>query len=137
MRPASIGRVIILSWLAAEFLAYLVFFSLFPVWAGLAIGVGSTGLGVLGLRLLGAQAMRAVTAQLANAASGVSLRMIPFALLGAVLLILPGFLSDFIGLALLIAGSAAILRRREPAAARNIDLEQHEWTRLPDDGPSR
>ncbi len=137
MRPASIGRVIILSWVAAEFVTYAVFFSIFPIWAGVLVGLGSILLGLLTLRLLGARVMQAATAQLMEAAINGSVRTAPLALLGAVLLLLPGFLSDLLGVALVIAGAGALLQPPAAADARNIDLEDHEWTRLPDDAPRR
>lgn len=137
MRPASIGRVIFLSWVAAEFATYAVFFSIFPIWAGVLVGLGSILLGLVTLRLLGARVMQAATAQLMEAAINGSARTAPLALLGAVLLLLPGFLSDLLGVALVIAGAGALLRRPASADARSIDLEDHEWTRLPDDAPRR
>ena len=137
MRPASIGRVIILSWVAAEFVTYAAFFSFFPIWVGLLVGLGSILIGLLALRMLGARVMQAATAQLLEAAINGSVRTAPLALFGAILLLLPGFLSDLIGVILVIAGVRALLRRPAVADVRNIDLEQHEWTRLPDDAPRR
>lgn len=81
--------------------------------------------------------MQAATAQLMEAAINGSVKPAPLALLGAILLLLPGFLSNLIGLVLVIVGGGALLRRPAAADVRNIDLEQHEWTRLPDDAPRR
>lgn len=47
MRPASIGRVIILSWVAAEIVTYAAFFSFFPIWAGLLVGLDQSCSGFL------------------------------------------------------------------------------------------
>ena len=135
MWPPSIGRVIILSWIASELLAYAVFFQVFPVWAGFLIGLGSTMLGIAALRLLGARIFEAAKAQLE--AGTIRVRAAPYAVIGAILLILPGFLSDFAGLALVLAGGRAFVRPARAANPREIELEQHEWTRRPDDAPGR
>ena len=128
--------MIILSWVAAEFVTYAAFFSFFPIWVGLLVGLGSILIGLLALRMLGARVMQAATAQLLEAAINGSVRTAPLALFAAILLLF-GFLSDLIGVILVIAGVRALLRRPAVADVRNIDLEQHEWTRLPDDAPRR
>jgi UPF0716 protein FxsA len=137
MRLPSIGRVTILGWAAAEFVAYVAFFSFFPFWAGFLVGLGSTILGIVSLRLLGARIAEAFKARLTETESGGTSQRAPLALLGAFLLLIPGFLSDFAGLALLIFGAGALFRQARAADTREIKLEQHEWKRLPDDPAGR
>lgn len=133
------GRLIATAWVMAEVLAYAAFLSYFSLLAGLLVGVASTGLGLVTLRLVGQRLTREATANFMRRASMKDIEALPLALLGAILLLLPGFLTDLAGLGLVLIGARSLLR---PIAAarpdsRHIDLARDEWTRLPDDDPPR
>jgi UPF0716 protein FxsA len=64
--------------------------------------------------------------------------------LGAILLVFPGFITDLLGAALFLpqfrhwaADTIGRARRQQPAQRRVIDLEPGEWRRLPDRKPRR
>lgn len=142
MRAPSIGRAIFLGWVAAEFIAYAVFFSIFSLSAGFLFGAGSIALGLLTIRAAGRRVARDTAAELMKAAENGSLGSLPYALLGAILLLLPGFLSNLAGLVLVVLGSRIFWGRTAPAArertqAQEFDLEPHEWSRRPDDSSRR
>jgi UPF0716 protein FxsA len=70
------------------------------------------------------------------------------AMLGGILLVFPGFITDALGAALLVpplrrwlagalARSAETRRRRQRDAERIIDLEPSEWQQLPDESRGR
>jgi UPF0716 protein FxsA len=70
------------------------------------------------------------------------------AMLGGILLVFPGFITDALGAALLVpplrlwlagalARSAEARRRRQRDAERIIDLEPSEWQQLPDQSRGR
>ncbi|MFN3890032.1 MAG: FxsA family protein [Beijerinckiaceae bacterium] len=132
------GKTIVAIWVIAEVFAYALVLSHVSLLSALAIGVGSTALGLVALRVIGRQFLRKSGADLQEFATLADLRAIPLALIGAILLLLPGFLSDLLGLVLALLGYRAFLRRAEgPGAAREFDLERGEWTRLPDDESRR
>lgn len=145
MRAPSIGRAIFLGWVAAEFIAYAVFFSLFSLSAGILFGGGSIALGLLTIRAAGRRVAQGAAAELMKAAENGSVGSLPYALLGAVLLLLPGFLSNLAGFALVVLGSRIFWGRTfsgrtvspERTQAQEVELEPHEWSRLPDDNARR
>ena len=142
MRAPSIGRAIFLGWVAAELIAYAVFFSLFSLSAGILFGAGSIALGLLTIRAVGRRVARGAAAELMKAAENRSLGSLPYALLGSVLLLLPGFLSNLAGLVLVLLGSRffwgrAVSPAQERTRAQEVELEPHEWSRLPDDNTRR
>jgi UPF0716 protein FxsA len=65
------------------------------------------------------------------------------AMVGGILLVLPGFITDILGAALLLpafrrwasAGLARAARRRRAARRGIIDLDPGEWSQIPDDQP--
>jgi UPF0716 protein FxsA len=68
-------------------------------------------------------------------------------MLGAILLVIPGFITDILGAALFVpafrrwaAGTIGRAARRRPKGRQDpsvIDLEPHEWRQLPDPGKKR
>ena len=114
------------------------------------VGVGTAFLLMLATSLLGfvllRRAGRSGLAHLRAAMDGIELkdrRREPEHLLtivAGVLLVVPGFLTDLMGAALLIpavrrlCGNAAQrwLRRRQPGDPSTVDLAPDEWTRVPD-----
>ncbi len=126
-------------WVLAELLAYILIFSRFPALYALLIGVVSTVLGALTLRFIGQRLTAQASADFITVLSGKDLRSLPLALIGALLLLLPGFLTDAIGLLLVIAGVRSLFRTPpvENRMEREIDLSRDQWTRLPDDEKPR
>lgn len=132
------GRFVATTWLIAEVLAYALFLSYFSLSAAVLIGVASTGLGFVALRLVGQRFTREAAASLMQRSSSRGFETLPLALLGAILLLLPGFLSNLIGLALVVIGARSLLGpSKAPPGKSHIDLARTEWTRLPDDRPPR
>jgi UPF0716 family protein affecting phage T7 exclusion len=132
------GKLIVVLWLTAETLAYAAFFSRYSVLAGALIGVGSIISGLLLLRLLGHQIRQANPADLIRAVKAGGLGGLPLTLLAAILLLIPGFLSNLAGWIMAVVGVGKMLRpgKRQPEG-RDIDLGREEWTRLPDDESRR
>ena len=132
------GKLIIFMWVAAELTTYAVFFAHFSIPAGAAVGAGSIILGVLILRQLGRKLQHSTAADLMETVRAAHLSSLPRMLLAAMLLLLPGFLSNVAGFILAMTGLGALIRSgaRKPAS-RNIELTRDEWTRLPDDEAGR
>jgi UPF0716 protein FxsA len=87
---------------------------------------------------IGMSALRAAAGQSAAIQSGF------FAALSGFLLLLPGFITDAIGLALLLPGVQHGIGARvatffggAPPSAEAIDLAPNEWRRLPDPEPPK
>ena len=132
------GKTVLLAWLIAEAITYVLVLVNFSLLAGLLIGIGSTGLGLLVLRMVGRKVASESAIHLNGFDSLADLKTIPLALLGAILLLLPGFLSDLAGLILVLIGGRSLLRPQTPSPrARHVDLGRDEWTRLPDDESPR
>jgi len=130
------------AWLLIELLAFVLVVEFLGLSAALALGIGTTLLGLLDIKRLldyvrarvgwpGASKPRAAP----DVVDG-SLQA-----LGALLLILPGFASDLVGLALkapsIRADLAARLRVDPRKAPRTIDLAPNEWKSLGHRKPRR
>lgn len=131
-----IVRLILAVWLLAEALTYVAFFSVFPVSVGLLVGLGSIIAGLAALRFGGRSFLQDALAALSSPRDLPTWRRTPLGLLGATLLLIPGFLTDALGLVLIV--TAALTPWKRPAqtsAPREVELSRDEWTRLPDDPP--
>ena len=147
LRRQNLGTLLILG-VAAEVVAFIAVVHWIGAAAAVLLGVGSTLLGAARLKHLGTAAF----GRLRAAAEGRAAREDAFVdgaldALGAVLLILPGFVTDAIGLMLLapscrdwvkarvgfsagpLAGARAE-RVRAAAGPQTIDLQARDWTRL-------
>lgn len=142
LHARRLGTLLLLA-LAAEILAFMAVVDWFGLGAALLLGLGSTLLGMMRLRTLGTTALQ----HLRRAAVGGATRDDAvvdgmLAALGAALLILPGFVTDAIGLALLSPSVRDGLRRRlglkvdalgaarRPSGPQTIDLDAADWSRL-------
>ena len=142
LRSRHLGTLIVLA-LFAEVLAFVVVVDWLGLGPALLIGLGSTLLGFSRLRGLGVSAL----GRLRDVAEGRAAREDAFidgalGALGAVLLILPGFVTDAIGLALLAPSVRDNVRRRigmsasplsgprTPPGPRTIDLDAADYSRL-------
>lgn len=141
-RPGPVTVAIII-WLAAEFMAFSLVVGKVGMTGALLIGLGTTILGFTALRRLSSDAMANLRRRMESetAAPG-NLLDGTLTALGAVFLILPGFVSDVIGLALL---SPSVRRwissvfggktdETAPAKPRStpgvIDLDASDWRQI-------
>lgn len=143
-RPGPI-TIAILVWLVAEILAFSFVVSKLGMAGALLLGLGTTVLGFAALKRLSADAMASLRKRMDN--SGVQQSNFldgTLTALGAVFLILPGFITDIAGLALLspslrgwlthlFGGTVATPQtRRRPASPDVIDLDESDWRQLDD-----
>jgi len=118
-------------WLAIEAIAFVLVVHFLGLIPALALGLGTTILGLMDIKrlvdylrgrlpLAGAKAARPAGSMVDGALQA----------LGALLLILPGFASDLIGLALKapsVRADIATRLREGPKGPRTIDLAPTEW----------
>lgn len=143
IRPATIGLVA-LAWLVSEVAVFILVVDRIGFGGAFLIGLGALILGLAILRRIGFAAVR----KLRNTVEGTqpttgSILDGSLAALGAVLLIIPGFISDVVGLALAAPSIRQWLAHRFAAVDRpgrppprvrtgTIDLEPTDWQRLED-----
>jgi UPF0716 protein FxsA len=123
------------AWLFVEAVAFVLVVGFLGVPAALALGLATTLLGLADVkRLLDYLRQRAGWPGAKNARSQVNVVDGGLQALGTLLLILPGFASDLVGLALKapsIRGDIALRLRRDPRRnPRTIDLAPNEWKSL-------
>lgn len=134
--------LLILSWFAAELIVLSLLVKTIG-WVGvIALGIFTTGLGLVLIRKLGRHAVRTLQAGLqAPGAAGVDVLGGSLRAVAAIFLIVPGFITDFLGLLMLFPGlSGAISRRFSPRPVRRdgtIDLDRDEWRSVQPDPASR
>jgi UPF0716 protein FxsA len=133
-------------WFAAEFCAFALVVSFAGLAGALLLGLATTLIGISLLRQLGRDAafsLRQVFEKPGLAVKSETLVDGGFAAVGATLLILPGFLSDFVGLALSapsirlwlanrFKGHKTEPRRKHQPREQVIDLGAQEWRRIDD-----
>jgi UPF0716 protein FxsA len=138
--PLLTGLLVITAWIAAE----MTVFNLVAGWTGglmaflLFILKSVAGFAFVGQmirrKLAGLGGVRVVSLD-PSALSGATLKVI-----GAVLLVVPGFLAGIIGLALLTPSVRALLARRRDQSMRDpreIDLPSADWREVPDEPVKR
>jgi UPF0716 protein FxsA len=133
---------------AAELAAFVLVAATIGWLRAAALLVATTVFGVLLLRRSGRENLR----HLRGAFARDGLRALHLetpgaaAVLGAILLVIPGFITDVVGAALFLpttrrwlSGALARLVRQPNSQARDriIDLDPAEWHRIPDRGPRR
>ncbi len=144
MNKSKLVAYAIGAWLLVEVIAFLLVVQFLGIVAAVALGVGTTLLGLLDigrlLTYLRARASRPSEKKARQPASN----MVDGGLqaLGAVLLILPGFASDLVGLALKAPSIRADLAQRlrggdSRKGPRTIDLAPNEWKSLDHRKPRR
>lgn len=132
--PGPVAGTLIL-WFVLEVLAFWAVVEALGVFGAVAVGLLTSLAGVALFRRVGRQAVEGLKA----GAEGAAPREGAFldgtlAAIGATLLILPGFASDFIGLALAAPSVRGwIVRRFAPAVARRtppgvVDLDPADWS---------
>eukprot|EP01037_Dinobryon_pediforme_P002390 gene2390-2425_t len=142
-RPAPIGLIILL-WIVAEYVAFLYIVSLVGLSGALLIGIATFLIGINAIRRLGGAALANVRQQMnrdrvsANVGLGAIIQSF-----GAILLIIPGFMSDLVGLALLApslgqwlmtysdrAGIGSSPQNKHQTRPDIIDLDASHWRRV-------
>ena len=116
-------RWFVLAWIAAEIVALGLVVHLLGFWGAVLLGLSTTVLGIAMLRRLGGEALRNLQRAVAGGRDGALLDGM-LAALGALLLILPGFLSNVAGCAL----ASPTVRR---TAARVFDGARSEQVQRP------
>ena len=132
MNTSKLLLYVVVGWLAIEALVFVLVVHFLGLIPALILGGGTTLLGLLDIkrlfdylrsRMSGAKEAKAR----ANAVDG------GLQALGALLLILPGFASDLVGLALKAPSIRSDLAKRfsgRPKGPRTIDLQPTEWKSL-------
>jgi UPF0716 protein FxsA len=128
----------------AEIAAFLLMAHLIGWFWAIALSISTSFLGVILLRRVGRGDLDRLGRALGRDTSGAPPAWSPAAatLVGGILLVLPGFITDLLGAALLVpplrrwmlAALAKLLRkpRRRPRDSRLIDLEPGEWRQIAD-----
>jgi UPF0716 protein FxsA len=139
VRPGLILKWIVLAWLAAELAVFFLLVATIGLGFTLLLGLVTT---VCGFLLLG-KASRDTLQQLnARPQGGFTVILLgPARILAAVLLILPGFLTDLIGLVLAIPlfgqfFSTAVTRKYAPQRPDFVDLDATEWRKTDENSNS-
>ena len=145
VRPRPRPRTLTLGicvWLICEVIAFLAVADHVGIAGAIGIGILTTLMGLAMLRRIGVNAIRSLKCALDGAEpTAGSLLDGSLAALGAVLLILPGFLSDLVGLALAAPSVRQWLARRFGAVAApgrptirvrpgTVDLAPGDWRRV-------
>jgi UPF0716 protein FxsA len=130
MRRPQIGTLLLV-WLICEALAFAAVVHALGVGAAILIGLATSLVGALALRGLGRTAVAALRGGLGT---GREVKLLDggLAALGAALLLLPGFLSDLVGLALLAPSirTRVAARAARPKPTGVVELDPGEWRRL-------
>lgn len=143
MNKSKLVAYVLAAWLAVEILAFVFVVQVLGVIAAVVLGVGTTLIGLADVKRLFLY-VRARLAQPQTQTGGVgNLLDGGIEAIGSLLLILPGFASDLVGLALKAPSVRARLadRIRGKVAAtsgpRTIDLAPSEWKAVTDEGRKR
>jgi UPF0716 protein FxsA len=126
---------VLAAWLLIEVAAFILVVELFGVMAAVALGLGTTLLGLSDVKRLFVYLRTRASQPRAKGAGNKLVLDGALQALGAALLILPGFASDIVGLALkapsIRAGLADRLSNKRPRKGpRTIDLAPNEWKTL-------
>jgi UPF0716 protein FxsA len=130
---------VLAAWLAIEIVAFVLVIQLLGVIAAIILGVGTTLIGLADVKRLFTY-VRQRLAQPSADAGRVNLLEGGIEAIGSVLLILPGFASDLVGLALKAPSVRARLADRirgkveAERGPKTIDLSPDEWKAITDEG---
>lgn len=139
MNKSKLLAYVLAAWLAIEIVAFVLVVQLLGVIAAVILGVGTTLIGLADVKRLFTY-VRQRLAQPSADAGRVNLLEGGIEAVGSVLLILPGFASDLVGLALKAPSVRARLADRirgkveAERGPRTIDLSPDEWKAITDEG---
>jgi UPF0716 protein FxsA len=139
--------IVLVVWIACEVLAFMFVASRIGLSGAILIGLITTFIGLMTLRRISAGAIRSLREAIGGAEPKPGAMLDgALAALGAALLILPGFLSDLVGLALAAPSMRQWLARRfggievpgqprrSTTGPRTIDLGPSDWHAISDAG---
>lgn len=131
MRVSSLGAFVPIFWIGAEIVAYGVIIQQFGISIAILIGITSLALGIITFRRLG-MGLASISNNGSAGPEAIlrTLKKIGWAALGALLLILPGFISNFAGIVMIMINPGAWLTpqaNRDPVDDSIIDLEARDW----------
>lgn len=136
MNKSKLFAYAIGAWLVVEVIAFLLVVQFLGMIAAVALGVGTTALGLLDIRRL-LTYLRGRLGRSSEKKTQPASNVVDGGLqaLGALLLILPGFASDLVGLALKAPSIRADIAQRlrggdSRKGPRTIDLAPNEWKSL-------
>lgn len=137
MNKSKLVAYILTAWLVIEIIAFILVVQFLGTLAAIALGVGTTLLGLADVKRLFVYLRGRVANPRAQGRASSHLLEGALEAVGCVLLILPGFASDLVGLALKAPSVRASIAShiRNGGASRGpqtIDLAPNEWTRLDD-----
>jgi UPF0716 protein FxsA len=133
LNKSKLVAYVLAAWLAIEILAFVFVVQVLGVIAAIMLGVGTTLLGLADVKRLFLYVRQRLAEPHAEAGRGGNLLEGGIEAVGSLLLILPGFASDLVGLALKAPSVRARLadRIRGKAEAtkgpKTIDLAPNEW----------
>lgn len=142
MNKSKIVAYAIGAWLGVEIIAFVLVVSFLGLTAAVVLGVGTTALGLLDIKRL-LTYVRGRIGGGRDSKSRATNNMVDGGLqaLGALLLILPGFASDLVGLALKAPSIRSDISRRLKGEGhkgpRTIDLAPNEWKSIGTRKPRR
>ena len=142
MNKSKLVAYVLTGWLFVEIVAFVLVVQFLGVLAAVALGVGTTLLGLADVKRLFVYLRGRVGQPREETKSGVALLDGGLEAVGSLLLILPGFASDLVGLALKspsIRSHVAdrIRGKTERKGPQTIDLSPGEWKAVVDEGPTR
>lgn len=135
LKPFSILKTILLTWLILELATFILLLATLGLGLTLLIGFATTAAGFI---LLGKSSKSTLEALQSSQGRGLTFALhAPSRILAAILLILPGFLSDIVGLALFIPqvgrlASGKIGTHFSKTEPEFVDLDASEWRRAED-----
>ncbi len=128
-------RWILIAWILLECATYVLFLGYFTLLTALGVGLGSIILGLLAVRLAGRRLVTLVSEGMGSGLLKPSWNSETFLILGGLLLLMPGFLSDAVGAALFALAALPSRKKARHQSLKDIDLAHGDWRRLPDDPP--
>ena len=131
MQASSIGLFSVFFWIAVEIVCYGLVIQFYGIALATLVGVVSLALGIAAFRRLGLRLASLARTDIASRETiFVRVRGLGLAALGALLLVLPGFFSNAVGLALLAFNPKAwIFPKSVPARVDDIvELEPDQWS---------
>jgi UPF0716 protein FxsA len=142
VNKSKLVAYVLTGWLFVEIVAFVLVVQFLGVLAAVALGVGTTLLGLADVKRLFVYLRGRVGQPREETKSGVALLDGGLEAVGSLLLILPGFASDLVGLALKspsIRSHVAdrIRGKTERKGPQTIDLSPGEWKAVVDEGPKR
>lgn len=129
----------------AELAAFVLLAREIGVAATLAAAIATSVAGIIVLRIAGRRTFAQIRAVASGRIGEADFGRPFFSIAAGVLLVVPGFLTDLVGVLLLLpplqklarAALRHLLRSGQPAKSEVVDLEPGEWNRVQDESPAR